>query len=150
MSHTFTNLLTHVIFSTKDRRPVIVSEIAPRLHAYLGGILHEISGRPLTLNGTADHVHLLVQLPPILALADVVRVLKANSSRWVKETFDRPRKFAWQEGYAGFSVSLSNVPAVVKYISNQEQHHRKISFQDELRKYLTRHGIKYDERYIWK
>ena len=150
MSHTFTNLLTHIIFSTKDRRPFITSEIKPRLDAYLGGIVRELNGYPLTINGTEDHAHLLVRLPPVLALAEALRVLKANSSKWVNETFASKRKFAWQIGYAGFSVSQSNVPAVVKYINNQEAHHRRVSFQDELRAYLKKHGIEYDERYIWK
>jgi REP-associated tyrosine transposase len=150
MSHTFTNLLTHVIFSTKDRQPLIIPEIKPRLHAYLGGMVRELKGKPITLNGTVDHMHLLIQLPPTVALSEALGILKAKSSGWVNETFDVPRKFAWQTGYAGFSVSLSNVPAVVKYISLQEQHHQKMTFQEELRKYLKKHGIEFDERYIWK
>jgi putative transposase len=148
MPHSFTNLLTHVIFSTKDRRPSILPEFKSRLHAYLGGIMHELDGHPVTINGTPDHVHLLIRLPPTLALAGAVRVLKANSSRWVNETFESRQRFAWQIGYAGFSVSRSNVPAVVKYISGQEEHHKKISFKEELRNYLEKHGIQYDERYI--
>ncbi len=148
MSHTFTNLLTHIIFSTKDRRPRILPEIKPPLHGYMGGIIHELGGKPITINGTTDHAHLLVQLP--LALAKALQIIKGNSSRWVNETFDFPRPFAWQEGYAGFSVSLSNALAVVRYISNQEQHHQKISFQDELRGFLKKHGIEFEERYIWK
>ncbi len=150
MSHTFTNLLTHIIFSTKDRRPRIPPEIRSRLHGYMGGIIHELGGKPITINGTKDHAHLLVQLPPVLALAKALQIIKGNSSRWVNETFDCRRPFAWQEGYAGFSVSLSNAPAVVRYISNQERHHQKISFQDELREFLKKHGIEFDERYIWK
>lgn len=148
MSHTFTNLLTHVIFSAKDRKPLIVPEIKTRLHAYMGGIIRELDGYPLTINGTNDHAHLLIRLPPTLALAEAIRILKANSSKWVNETFSLRQKFAWQIGYAGFSVSQSNVAAVVKYISNQEQHHRRVSFQDELRQYLRKHGIEFDERYI--
>jgi REP element-mobilizing transposase RayT len=150
MSHTFTNVLTHVICSTKERIPIITPEIKPRLGAYMGDIIRELNGCPLTIDGTADHAHLLVRLPATLALAEALRLLKANSSKWVNETFSLRRKFAWQIGYAGFSVSQSNVPAVVKYIGNQEAHHRRVSFQDELRQYLKKHGIEYDERYIWK
>jgi REP element-mobilizing transposase RayT len=116
----------------------------------MGGIIRELNGCPLTINGTADHVHLLVRLPGMLALAEALRILKANSSKWVNETFSLRRKFAWQIGYAGFSGSQSNVPTVVKYIGNQEAHHRRVSFQDELRQYLKKHGIEDDERYIWK
>jgi REP-associated tyrosine transposase len=150
MSHTFTNLLTHVLFSTKDRRRSIVPEIKAQLHAYMGGIVRELKGNPLTINGVSDHVHLLVQFPPTLALSEAMGVLKANSSGWVNETFPRRQKFAWQTGYTGFSVSQSNASAVIEYISRQEEHHQKMTFQEELIKYLKRHGIAYDERYIWK
>ncbi|MDD5543327.1 MAG: IS200/IS605 family transposase [Acidobacteriia bacterium] len=150
MSHTFTNLLTHAIFSTKNRIPMIVSDIKPRLHAYMGGIIRELHGKPITIGGTTDHVHLLIQLPPILAPAEAIQKLKANSSRWVNETLRLRTKFAWQEGYAGFSVSLSNVPKVVRYILNQEQHHRRKTFQEEMREFLTTYGIAFEESSVWK
>ena len=148
MTHTFSNLLTHVIFSTKDRFPLISSELKPDLLAYMGGIVRELDGKALTIGGTVDHVHLLVSLPPTLALADALRVLKANSSRWVHETKGRS-KFAWQAGYGAFSVSRSNMPKVIKYISEQEEHHRKVTFQEEFVAFLRKHEIAYDERYIW-
>ncbi|MCA1614881.1 MAG: IS200/IS605 family transposase [Acidobacteria bacterium] len=146
MPHTFTNLLTHVIFGTKDRAPLIGAELRPELHAYVGGIVRELGGRAVAINGVADHVHLLVSLPPTLSLSDMMRVLKANSSRWVKETRRIP--FAWQAGYGAFSVSRSNVSAVANYIARQEEHHRRLSFRDEFITFLRRHGVEYDERYI--
>ena len=150
MAHTFTNLLTHVIFSTKDRTPSINVELKPQLFAYMGGIVRECKGVALTVNGIADHVHLLLRLPPTISLAEIMRVLKTNSSRWVHEKWPLHSAFGWQAGYGAFSVSQSNVSAVLHYITNQEEHHRKVSFQEEFIAYLRRHGIEYDERYIWE
>jgi len=150
MAQTYTNLLTHIIFSTKDRESSIRPELRPDLHAYMGGIIHSLDGQALLVNGTGDHVHLLVWLPPTLAIADALRVLKANSSRWVHQTFPAQKAFAWQAGYGAFSVSHSNVPAVVRYIQDQQKHHRKKSFQEEFLAFLRRNKIAYDERYIWK
>ena len=147
MPHTFTNLITHVIFGTKDRVPELDVNLRPQLHAYVGGIIREIGGTPLIVNGVADHLHLLIGLPPAIALADAVRVLKANSSRWVHETRRRP--FTWQSGYGAFSVSQSNVQAVSRYIARQEEHHRKVTFQEEDVAFLKRSGIKFDGRFIW-
>ncbi len=148
MAQTLTNLLFHVVFSTKDRLPLIDAELKPDLLAYIGGIVRELGGKLLAANGTADHVHLLLRLPPRLALADAVRVVKTNSSRWVHQSRALRRRFQWQAGYGAFSVSQSNVPEVVRYIRNQEQHHRRVSFQEELLAFLKRHGIEYDEQYI--
>jgi len=148
MAQTFSSLLTHVIFSTKDRFPLISSELKPDLLAFMGGTVRELNGRALTVGGTANHVHLLVSLPPTLAIADALRVVKANSSRWVHEMKGRS-KFGWQAGYGAFSVSQSNAASVVKYIAEQEEHHRRFTFQQELLTFLKKHGITYDERYIW-
>jgi REP element-mobilizing transposase RayT len=117
---------------------------------YLGGIIRELDGHAIIVNGPADHVHLLCSLPATTALADVMRVLKTNSSKWIHETFPNLASFAWQTGYAAFSVSESNVQAVEQYIRNQEEHHRTVSFQDEFVAFLKRHGIQYDPRYIWE
>jgi putative transposase len=146
MPHTFTNLLTHVVFGTKDRAPLINDELRPQLHAYLGGIVRELRGTAFIVNGTADHVHLLITLPPTLSLSDAMRVLKANSSRWMNEEKQVP--FAWQTGYGAFSVSRSNSRAVAEYIARQEKHHRRISFREEFAAFLQKHGIDYDKRYI--
>ncbi|MCA1630941.1 MAG: IS200/IS605 family transposase [Acidobacteria bacterium] len=146
MPHTFANLLTHIVFSTKDRAPLIKPETRPRLHAYLGGIVREEQGTAFAVNGTADHVHLLVSLPPALSLADAMRVLKTNSSRWMNAAQRAP--FAWQSGYGAFSVSRSNAGAVSQYIARQEEHHRKISFREEFIAFLRKHEIEFDERQI--
>jgi REP element-mobilizing transposase RayT len=148
MSRTFTNLLTHVIFSTKDREPFIVPEIKFELLAYLGGLTRELKGKAYGINATADHVHLLISLPPVVSISEALRFIKSNSSGWVHDK--RPRRsFAWQLGYGAFSVSKSNAPEVLKYIGNQEHHHRKWTFKDEFVDLLRRHEIDYDERYIW-
>jgi len=149
MAHTFANLLTHVIFATKGREPFINGEFQTRLLAYLAGIVRHLHAVPFDINGAADHVHVLVSLPPTLSIAELVRVMKSNSSRWVHEQWPSRKAFAWQEGYGAFSVSLSNKASVVRYIKAQEEHHRKVSFQEEFLAFLKKHGIAYDERYIW-
>ena len=151
MAHTFTHLIIHVIFSTKDRLPQITPDLQPHLFPYMGGIVRDLGGKALLINGVADHVHGLLALPPTVTVADMMRGLKANSSHWVHQKWPQEHsKFGWQTGYGAFSVSQSNVPDVVKYIEGQEAHHRKVSFQDEFVTFLKKHGIAYDERYIWE
>lgn len=150
MAHTFTNLLTHAIFSTKDRAPLLDAELTAKLFPYMIGILRELKAKTLAINGVTDHVHLLFALPPSFSVADVMRILKTNSSRWVHETSPAKRMFGWQSGYGAFSVSQSNISDVVKYIREQEEHHRKHTFQEEFVVFLKKHGIEYDERYIWE
>lgn len=148
MAQTLSNLLTHVIFSTKDRRPIIPAELKKDLHAYMGGIVKSLGELPLAIGGIADHVHLLLRLPPRLSVSDAVRTIKARSSHWMHEQ-SGGTMFSWQTGYRAFSVSLSNVDTVARYIANQEIHHRKCTFQDEYIKTLKLHDVEYDERYIW-
>jgi len=148
MSHTYTNLLTHVIFSTKDRAPLIAAPLHDDLLAYLGGIVRELGGSLRAANARPDHVHLLCSLPPTVAVADAMRVVKTNSSRWVHRD-RRIAGFDWQTGYGAFSVSHSLAPAVVRYIGDQEKHHRRVTFQEESIAFLKKNGIAYDERYIW-
>ena len=150
MAHTFTNLLYHVVFSTKDRLPQIDDEVRPRLFGYLGGIVREAGGTALIANGAADHAHLLAELPATLAVSDFMWTLKTNSSRWVHGTWPARRALAWQTGYGAFSVSQSNVEPVRRYIAEQEQRHRTMTFQEEFVAILHRHGIVFDERYIWE
>ena len=149
MAHTFANLLTPVIFSTKDRQPLLTPHLRTDLLAYLGGIGRNIHGKLMDSNARPDHVHCLLSLPPALAVAEALRVIESNSSLWVHQTWHRAA-FAWQVGYGAFSVSPSNVPAVVKYIRDQEQHHRTISLQEEFLAFLKVHRIPYEERYIWE
>jgi putative transposase len=150
MAHTFTNLLTHVVFSTSGRAPFLADGCRSDVHAYIGGILRELKATPITIGGTPDHVHLLTRLPADLTLADCMRVVKANSSRWLKERWPERRAFAWQGGYGAFSVSESNRGAVIRYIQDQARHHQRISFRDEFLALLKRHGVEFDERYIWR
>ena len=150
MAHTFTSILVHVVFSTSGRSPLLADDLRPEMHAYLGGILRRLEAVPIIVGGTADHVHLLVRLSADLAVADCLRVVKTNSSRWVKARWPKRRAFAWQGGYGAFSVSESRRSAVIRYIQQQEQHHRRISFQEEFLKLLTSHGVEFDERYIWQ
>jgi REP element-mobilizing transposase RayT len=142
--------MTHIIFSTKDRMPLIDSELKPELHAYLGGMVRELKGKAYSINGTADHVHMLVSLPPTIAISEALKMVKANSSRWASEKWRGRKIFGWQTGYGAFSVSKSNVSSVIKYIETQEEHHRNVSFQEEFIAFLKRHEIEYDERYIWE
>jgi putative transposase len=147
MPKTYTNLLTHIIFSTKERLPLIDDKMKPRLHAYMGGIVREIGGVALIVGGINDHVHLLISLPPTLALSDVMRVVKTNSSRWMHEQ-NRP-KFQWQSGFGAFSVSSANIEKVKKYIANQENHHQKQSFREEFIDFLNRSNMDFDEKFLW-
>ena len=146
MSHTFSKNYVHLIFGTKDRRKIITKELQPRLWAYLKGIGKNHEMIVLAVSGTEDHVHILFHLPPKLALAKAVLLLKANSSKWMSE---QGIKFSWQEGYGAFSVSASNLDQVVRYIQNQDAHHRKTSFEDEFRALLRKHGVEYDPQYAF-
>ncbi len=147
MSRTFTNLLTHLIFSTKDREPLIRTDMKEELHAYLGGLTRELKGKAYGVNGTDDHVHMLVNLPSKISVSDAMRFIKSNSSAWARDKWKR--LFAWQLGYGAFSVSQSNTQQVLKYIGNQESHHRKVAFREEFINLLNKHGIEYEERYLW-
>ena len=149
MSHTYTKLLTHIVFSTKNRFPFINEHLRPRLFPYMGGIVRELDGQPILVNGIADHVHLLVALPPRLSLSDVLRTVKTNSSRWVHEEFPSLRKFAWQTGFSAFSVSYGHLERVRNYVANQQEHHRRKTFQEEYLNFLKEQELEYDEKYLW-
>jgi putative transposase len=148
MAGAYCNLLYHLLFSTKGRRPLISSAMKMRLHDYIGGIVRGEDGDLLEINSVADHVHLAVRLHPTRAIADVLRLIKSNSSRWANEKFRRGPSFAWQEGYAAFTVSQSQVPRLLDYIRGQEEHHRKQDFRRELVSLLRRNGIAFEERYL--
>ena len=148
MSQSFTNLLYHIIFSTKDRRPLIKLEYQPRLYEYIGGIIRGTGGISLGINGTDDHVHVLAKLRPDRALSDVLRDLKANATGWMHEVFPRLADFYWQRGYAAFTISQSNLKQVQQYVADQKEHHQKVSFREEFIGFLKANGIEYDERYL--
>ena len=147
MPHTAGNIVLHLIFSTKARRPLITDDIRADLFAYLGGIVREMHAVALIINGTSDHVHMLVRIRPVHAAAEIARVVKANSSRWVHERWNVP--FAWQTGYGAFSVSESNVPAVSRYIANQAEHHKNRTFQGEYLAFLKMNKIAYEKHSVW-
>lgn len=147
MSHTLGNILLHFIFSTEGRRPLIKAEFRADLFAYLGGIVRELNGTALIVNGPDDHVHLLVRARPVHSASEIVRVLKSNSSRWIREKHSAG--FGWQTGYGVFSVSESSVPEVTEYIASQEEHHKKMSFREEFVAFLKKNHVEYDPRYIW-
>jgi putative transposase len=150
MAHTFTSVLIHAVFSTSGRTPSLTETMRPEMHAYLGGIIREMGAVPIVVGGTADHVHILTKMPSNVSVAECLRVTKTNSSRWAKERWPQRRSFAWQGGYGAFSVSESRRGDAIRYIQNQEKHHRRISFQEEFLKLLKSHGVEYDERYIWQ
>ena len=150
MPDSYTCLRCHVIFSTKNRVPQINPSIRDRLHEYLGGIIRDEKGRLIAAGGTPDHVHLLISAHPHTALSDLLRQVKAGSSRGIHETFADLTDFGWQDGYGAFTVSHSNVGQVTKYIVEQEEHHRQVSFQEEFIEFLRRHDVPFDERYIWR
>ena len=149
MPQSYTCLHYHLVFSTKGRAPSITPDIRPRLWEYLGGMVRGDGGIPVEIGGTDDHVHLLVTLRQHVALADFMRQLKAGSSSWVHDTFPSAGVW-WQNGYGAFTVSHSAVRVVKAYIANQEVHHKKRTFQEEFRLMLVRHGIAFDERYLWE
>ena len=149
MSQSLAKILVHLTFSTKDRRPLLRDEHRGHLHAYIIGILKNLHSPSLETNSVEDHVHILFLLSKNHALAKVIGEVKASTSSWIKTQDPWYRDFYWQGGYAAFSVSESRVGNVRQYISNQREHHRKSSFQDELRALFQRHRVEYDERYVW-
>ena len=148
MSDSYTNLLYHIVFSTKDSRPLITSRYEPLLYNYIGGTIREMGGISLELNGTEDHVHVLTKLRPDRALSDVLRDLKANATGWMHDVFPALKDFSWQRGYGAFTVSQSNVGEIRQYIARQKEHHAKLSFRDEFIQFLKENGIEYYERYV--
>ena len=147
---TFTNLLFHIVYSTKYRKPTIDRNWQDELYGYVGGIIRDNKATLLCMGGVSDHVHLLAKLSPTIAISDMLRLIKSNSSKMVNETMTPQIPFEWQPGYAAFSVSESQYPRVRDYVRNQEQHHRKQSFQEEFIELLEKHNITYDLRYVFE
>ena len=150
MPSSYTCLRYHLIWSTKHRQPLISEDIRDRLFQYIGGIIRDDGGKLLAAGGMPDHVHLLADIGKQQSVVEAVRDIKANSSGWIHKTFPQYQSFAWQTGYGAFTVSYSSVEAVKNYIANQAEHHRKRTFQEEFVEFLQRHGIEYDDRYLWE
>jgi putative transposase len=150
MSQSLADVVIHIVFSTKNRLPFLKSpELRQRLDAYIVGTLENLGCPSIITRSVEDHIHILCHLSRTMSIGQLIKEIKTSSSAWVKEQDPRLHDFYWQAGYGAFSVSRSNVEQVKHYISNQEEHHRTRTFQEEFRLLLERHGIKFDERYVW-
>ena len=150
MPQSLSKILVHTVFSTKDRRPFLRNKpLRDELHHYIGGILTNLQCQPIVVGGVEDHVHCLCALSRTCTAADMVKEVKRGSSLWIKTKSNDLQDFAWQEGYGIFSIGFSQIESAKEYIAGQEEHHRKISFQEEFRQLLQRYGIEFDERYVW-
>ena len=144
----YTNLVYHIVYGTKDRLPLITKELRPRLPEYLGGTVNGLHRTPLEINGTADHVHVLARIKPVISISEFMSKFKLSSSAWARRQMHG--KFNWQVKYGAFTVSPSQVEKVQDYIRNQEAHHSRISFEEEFRALLRSHGIEFEEKYLWE
>lgn len=149
MSQSLTNILVHIIFSTKLRKPIITSEIETELYAYLASILKDCDCSPIIIGGPGNHVHILCKLSKTRSISSVIEDIKKKSSKWTKTKGMEYSDFYWQNGYGSFSIGKSQINALKKYIQNQKDHHRKKTFKEEFLEILNRYGIEYDERYLW-
>ena len=150
MAQTLVSLLVHIVFSTKNRANLITPEIEPELFPYMTGILKNHESPCLAINGTANHVHLLISQSKNTALSDLIGELKRDSSKWIKTKGAAFRNFHWQDGYGGFSIGQSNMVALKRYITRQKQRHKAASFEAEFLGLLEKYEVEYDERYLWK
>jgi putative transposase len=149
MANTYTSLYYHIVFSTKNRTACIRPAIEQRVWKYIGGIVRDNNMTALRVGGVEDHIHALIMAPPTLSPSKIVQLLKGGSLLWIHTEFPEISSFDWQDGYGLFSINKSVVPKVERYIQNQREHHRKMSFQEEYREFLKLHGVDYDERYLW-
>ena len=149
MPQSLSKVIIHTIFSTKDRHPWLDANVRPRMHAYLATICRDAGGEAFRVGGVADHVHLVTTLPRTLSQADMLEGLKKKSSKWITGLAPVYRHFYWQRGYGAFSVSASQLDALLEYVDTQEEHPRSRTFQEEYREFLRKHGVEYDERYVW-
>ncbi len=149
MPSTLTNLLYHIVFSTKMRQRLVTPELSENLYPYIGGMIRSEKGKLLSIGGTDNHIHILAKFSPTVTMSDMMRGVKSNSSKRINENKRTRSRFAWRRGYAAFSVIESAYETVSDYIRNQKRHHRRMAFQEELLLLLRKHNIGYDERYIW-
>jgi len=149
MPQSLSSILIHLIFSTKNREPFLTSEIDAELYPYMASIFKAMKSPALIINGTSDHIHTLFSLSRVVTIASLVEEVKTESSKWIKTKGKQFRNFHWQSGYGAFSIGQSQVSTVKRYITRQKEHHHRVSFQDEYRKFLNVYGVEYDERYVW-
>ena len=149
MPQSLSNILIHLIWSTRDRRPCLDPSTREKTHAFLAGVVRQCECEAYRVGGSTDHVHLAIRLSRTVSVADLVKGAKAASSKWLKTQGPEFADFSWQLGYGAFSVGMSQKEALLLYIDNQEEHHRTRSFQDEYRDFLSKYGIAFDERYVW-
>lgn len=150
MPQSLSHVILHISFSTKGRKRWINAEIEPRLHAYMATLCKNEGCHAYRVGGVEDHVHIVVTLSRTTTISKLIEIVKSRSSGWIKTQGENYRTFAWQTGASSFSVSPKDLDAVVKYVANQHEHHKQESFQDELRRFLTKYGIEFDERYVWE
>jgi putative transposase len=147
MPHSLSKILIHLVFGTKNRKPLINDIIISNLHAYIIGILKNLKCPSIQTNGTSDHIHILFSLGRVIMVSDLVEEVKKTSSKWMK--LNGSKDFFWQTGYGAFSISQSHCNRLINYIRNQESHHKRATFQDEHRRILNKYQVEYDERYVW-
>ena len=149
MPQSLSKLIVHFIFSTKNREPWLDANVRPRMHAYLATMCRDLGADVVHVDGVSDHVHIVTSLPRTLSQAQLIEQIKKTSSKWIKTVDARYRGFSWQRGYGAFSVSPSQLEGVLDYVNNQQEHHRTSTFQEEYRELLRKHGVDFDERYVW-
>lgn len=149
MPQSLSSILIHLVFSTKNREPFLTPEVEAELYPYMASVFKAMKSPALIINGTSDHLHTLFSLSRVVTIADLVEEVKAGSSKWIKTKGREFRNFHWQSGYGAFSIGQSQVPTVKRYIRRQKEHHRRVSFQDECRKFLKAYEVEFDERYVW-
>jgi putative transposase len=150
MANTYTQLYVHLVFAVKGRQNFISKDKKDELQKFITGVVTNRKHKLLAIENEPDHIHILLSIRPDVALSDLTRDIKANSSRWINERFPNGLKFSWQDGYGAFSVSRSQLSTVIAYIHNQEEHHRTKSFKEEFLGLLKRHEIEFDERYLFE
>ena len=149
MPQSLSSILIHLIFSTKNREPLLSPEIDAELYPYIASIFKAMKSPALIIDGASDHLHTLFSLSRVVTIADLVEEVKTESSKWIKTKGQEFRNFHWQNGYGAFSISQSEVATVQRYIRRQKEHHRRVTFQDEYRRFLAAYEVEYDERYVW-
>lgn len=149
MAHTHHQNIYHLVWSTKERKPLMIDGLKHQMFAFIAGAFKTAGCKPIQIGGMPDHIHALVGIPPKCAVSVVVRDIKICSCKWAQQNYPGAKNFAWQEGFGSFTVSASQIDAVQKYILNQEEHHKVRSYQDEFKRFLELYGVNFDEKYLW-